>query len=549
MKLAVVGAIVLMLGSMAMAQTPYTVTYTIEIGGDNHETQYKNDVNVAFTPGSTTPPIQLGPNLVTWDVMAAASGTDALGYSIQGIANLVFNLELQDEAGTPVAPNEFLSTINDGNFDSIRALNNGVAEPFERAAFCLGFDVDVADDPSQIPYVMPDPYDGIFDNAGPPAGPGRLYDPVSVGGPFMDRVQFPSTSYHGGGRLKGSAYFADCNGNLVEDSTELDGVTDADGNGILDVCEDLAATVGGGLATEVLTDKMLSGMGAGYSQFSASANSVGVGMAVGSVIPTWGVTYTEVVGLGVKPVCEGQIDMMNLPMGTYKLVLTAPADSNNVVPVSYVVLPTAGAGGFAVKADAVNGAEVVFYWDPGVVPVTPTLWQSVRTHGNGVGELAIDLVATDGANPTTEPRNQGIQKLVIVFDGALTGYASGGVAITGAGLAVSGESLATTNVANDTLVLTLTGSVDKTCYKIDVAGVATNVAGDTTCLVGALAGDANNSRTMTTTDMAMIKSRIPQPWTNNNVRTDVNVSGTMTTTDMALAKAKIASGNLQSCPP
>ncbi|MDM8004738.1 MAG: dockerin type I domain-containing protein [Phycisphaerae bacterium] len=549
MRLAVVGTIVLLLSGVAMAQTDFTVDYTIQIGGDNHETQYKNDENVAFTEGSTTPPVQEG--IVTWDVIAEASGSDIDGYSVQGIANLVFNIELQTEAGAAVAPKKFFSTINDGNDDSPRAVNNGVAEPFERAAFCLGWDV-------AMDYRWIDDGDGIvetgeyLDGLGPPAGPGRLYDPTTVGGPYMDRVQFPSTSYHGGGRMKGGVYFPDCNGNLTNDNTEENTTTDTDGNGILDVCEAMSQTVGGGLATEVLSAAKLSGMGAGYSQFTEAANNAGVGLAVASVIPNWGDFGDEWVGLGIKPVAEGQIDMTGLLEGTYKLVLTAPANSNNVIPPSFIVQSTpAMLGGFAAKAVVVNGAEVAFYWKPSVVqpiPVQPTLWQSWKTH-TAVGPLAITLDATKtGTTRTTEPRNGGIEKIKITFDGSLAGaqYA-GGVTITPA------VSVTESTEGDNTIVLAITGDVDKTCYKIDVS-TAFPVGGlkgtaDPVCYVGNLIGDSNNSGTMTATDVSQVKSKVLPPWTNDNVRMDVNLSGTMTATDVSLAKSKVITGGVGACPP
>ncbi|NLE57650.1 MAG: hypothetical protein GX616_04770 [Planctomycetes bacterium] len=548
MRLAVVGAIVLMLSGMAMAQTPFTIDFELQIGGDNHEAQYKNEENVAFTPGTADPGATEYTGIITWDVVAAASGSDGVN-SIQGIANLVFNVQLQDEAGTPVAPAKFLSTINDGNFNSPRAQNAGVAEPFERAAFCLGWDVamdykwddsvygngDYYPDPGEDPALC------YFDGTGPAFGPGRLYDPVTVGGPYMDRVQYPSTVYHGGGRMKGGAYFADCNGSLAEDDTEEDGVTDTNGNGILDVCETLGVALSG---AETLSADKLSGMGAGYSQFSASANNLGIGLAVASVVPTW-YTFDEYVGLGIKPVCEGQIDMTNLQTGTYKLVLTVPENANNVVPVSYV---PGDAGGFAVKADVVNGDEIVFFYKGvDIVAIQPVLWESVRTHGAG-GDFAIPLVATDGANPTTEPRNGGIAKIKIHFDGSLAlALYTGGVTVTPS----AGLTVIESTEGDNTIVLDITGDVDKACYKIDVAGAfpAAGLKGtaDPTCLVGNLIGDSNNSRTVNTIDMAQVKTKIGQVVNAGNCRQDLNLSNSINTIDMSLAKSKVPNA-LDACP-
>jgi hypothetical protein len=538
MRLAVVGTIVLLLSGVAMAQTDFTVDYTIQIGGDNHETQYKNDENVAFTEGSTTPPVQEG--IVTWDVIAEASGSDIDGYSVQGIANLVFNIELQTEAGAPVAPKKFFSTINDGNDDSPRAVNNGAPEPFERAAFCLGWDV-------AMDYRWIDDGDGIvepgeyFDGLGPPFGPGRLYDPTSVGGPYMDRVQFPSTSYHGGGRMKGGVYFPDCNGNLTNDDTEENTTTDTDDNGILDVCEAMSQTVGGGLATEVLSAAKLSGMGAGYSQFTEAANNAGVGLAVASVIPNWGDYGDEWVGLGIKPVAEGQIDMTGLLEGTYKLVLTAPANSNNVIPPSFIVQATpAMLGGFAAKAAVVNGAEVAFYWKPSVVPpVTVDAWKSVRSHGSA-GDQAIDLNPADAAY-NVETRVGGIQKIVMTCSAAPTLVSPapatwGGLTVPVDGVTVNGN----------VVTVTVSGSANKTCYALDATAIISNAAGDTTCSVAALLSDTNKDKTVNLADMAQIKSKFSASVPAGNATYDTNVDGNINLADFAQAKSQI--GNSVVCP-
>jgi len=530
-KLEAIALVVLLWAFAAQGQTPYTIAYTLEIGGDNHEAQYKNEENVAFTPGLPNPTTAFV-GLITWDVVVAVTGSDVEGHPVQGAANLVFNLELQDEAGNPVVPAKFLSTINDGNCDSVRALNNGLCEPFERAAFCLGWDVDMD-------------YDGVPDGNGPPFGPGRLYDPVGVGGPYLDRAQFPSTSYHGGGRITGGLYTGDCNGNLIEDSTELDGTTDADSNGILDVCEnglvDLPGTAG-----EPLYPYRLAGMGAGYSQFSATANCLGVGLDLGSVTPAWAAPG-QVIGIGIKPVAEGQIDMTGLPPGTYKLVLTVPENANNVVPPLFV---PGDPGGFAVEAEQVIGDEVLFYYDfhPDPLPVTPVAWKSIGVHGP-CGELAIDLDPTDTA-ATTEPRMCGLEKLAVVFDGDLYEalYQPGGVAITGPGLTLVAESIATTNSLNDTLVLTLAGKIDRTCYTIDVNNVCVlSPYADPTCNVATLIGDVNNNQCVNTIDVTMIKASMGMP-PCSRPRADLNCSGTVNTIDMALAKSRIILPSCITCP-
>jgi len=192
---------------------------------------------------------------------------------------------------------------------------------------------------------------------------------------------------------------------------------------------------------------------------------------------------------------------------------------------------------------------------PSITPVTPTAWSSVRTHGT-VGELPIVLSATDGT-ATTECRNNGIQKLVIVFDNTLTpgaggNYTGANIGITGAGLAVSSQSLATTTLPNDTLVILLTGSVDRTCYTLNLTGVVTLAAlADPTCSVLILTGDVGNNKAVSGTDVNQEKAKIaqaPGAVALANVRFDVNCDGNLSGTDSNLVKARATNSNPVVCP-
>ncbi|MGQ9652218.1 MAG: hypothetical protein ACUVXJ_19155 [Phycisphaerae bacterium] len=519
-----------MLGGIAMAQTQWSeIDYTIEIGGINHADDVHSGDYVAFVPGSTSPAPQTG--IVTWDVVAAAAGLDQTEtYMIGGIANMVFDIQLFKQDGAnwvPAAPAKFFSTMNDGS--ELPPPLSG-QNPFERAAFCLGWNVDPE-------------YDGYFTvQYGPPNGPGRLYDVPADGGAFMDRVQFPSTKYHGGGRMKAPAYFPDCNGNLINDDTEENGTTDANSNGILDICENLGVNLSG---AETLDPSKLSGMGIGYSAFSLANNSAGVGLAKQSPQnPGYMVIWNPnaYVGLGALPVAEGQIDMSNLENGIYKLVLTAPANSNNVIPADYLLT----AGGFAEAViNPIAPAEVVFEWQgyvPPFQPATPVAWKSVRTHG-AAGELPIALNPTDGM-ASVEPRNQGIKKIVITFDKAPV------LAEPAVNISVSPPMTVTSQTVNgNDLIITLTGNVDKTCYTFNLTGVLSNLAAgaDPTCSVLALSGDANQNKSNTTTDIAVVKSKVDQS-VAANPRCDLNCDGSISTTDVALAKAKIIGADPYTCP-
>ncbi|NLE58373.1 MAG: hypothetical protein GX616_08435, partial [Planctomycetes bacterium] len=190
-----------------------------------------------------------------------------------------------------------------------------------------------------------------------------------------------------------------------------------------------------------------------------------------------------------------------------------------------------------------------YYSTPGLelevvvgAPPAITGWSSIRTHGSA-GTLEIPLDPTDG-QVTTECRNEGIKLVAVDFSRDVTAfYAAGQIVVTG-GLMVTGEAL--TN-GGTRLEIRLGGSTDKTCYSINVFNSVAGLSGDADCMVGVLIGDANNSRTVNTIDMAMIKSRISQPVTAANCRQDVNLSGTINTIDMALTKSKIPN-ELGACP-
>jgi hypothetical protein len=553
--------VVLLLAGAAVGGTSVAFTLHVKSGSDTdaYVNAWKSGTFMAFTPGEENSTSCLCG--LTWDVVATVSGTDADGQPALGLANCVFNLTLKDGEGNPVAARYF-SRINDGTpggpfYPDPPNPPFQYNDPLEMAAFAMGWDVDLD-------------YDGWLDGYGPPTGPGRLYDPVSAGGPFMDRVQFPSTSYHGGGRMTHGAatYFADCNANALNDPDEIaaDPGLDANHDGIIDACEN-------GTVNVAVPQEMLMGMGIGYTQFTAAepynpirgGNAAGVGIATLIAAP-W--DSSSWVGLGAKPIAEGQIDIDMLPPGSYTLELTIPEDvegnpiGQNVIPGSYnVSYPTGTPGGFALPADEVVrdpvtrvAARATFsvWYDCCGWPVTPVAWSSVATHGNGVGELPIVLNSTDGM-ATSESRMCGLQKLVIVFDGTLTPgftYTGNNIGITGPGLSVMSQLLATTNVSNDTLIVILAGRIDRTCYTFNLTGVCDlKIGADPTCSVLMLIGDANNDHKVTATDMSLVKSKVVIPPGAFNPRWDINCDGRYSATDMSLVKTRvIADPNPVPCP-
>ncbi len=159
-------AILGLIGSPALAAS--TVSYKAELGGDNHAAAWEAGNPQYFTPGSqTNGQIYNVGDTITWDVTVEASGvqsapgTPSHGFPIQGVANMVFDVELHMGSPTgPLAANvNWSSTINDGDG----------GDAFENAEFTRTYNVGGN-------------------------GPGRVVDAYGQGGPFMDYFQYPTSS-------------------------------------------------------------------------------------------------------------------------------------------------------------------------------------------------------------------------------------------------------------------------------------------------------------------------------------------------------------------
>jgi hypothetical protein len=260
-----------------------------------------------------------------------------------------------------------------------------------------------------------------------------------------------------------------------------------------------------------------------------------------------------------------------LPPGSYTLELTIPEDvegnpiGQNVIPGSYnVSYPTGTPGGFAVPADEVVldlnrvAARATFGIWAGCCggPVFPIGWSSMKTHGQpglSCGELGIVL---DPSSPvgTVETRVGGLTKLKVVFAGDLTmaGYQPGQVLIAPP-LTVTGESLATTFLRNDTLLITFNGSTDLKCHRIDLSNVCW-IWGhvDKDCLVRVQLGNVNGDCCTNLTDVALIKARnssVPVMIQPFNALYDVNCDCLVNLTDVAQIKAKNSYQTTTACPP
>jgi hypothetical protein len=229
MRAASLGVVVLALVAV-QARATSLMQYWVELGGDSHGGTGEQ----FFTPGSQVDgQVYRVGDVITWDVVLGVSGIHAQpghpanGHAVYGAANIVYDLELK-RSGTggsffPVPEATFFSS----------------AQPGRPAAFAMSYDVGGN-------------------------GPGRLQDPASMGGPYLDVHLYPRD--RGDGRL--------------------------------------------------------AGMGAGYSAWDTSGfgkRTAGVGM---DTLPNGS------PGLGVVPITEGQINTSLMQPGFYVLSVNPAGGNN-----------------------------------------------------------------------------------------------------------------------------------------------------------------------------------------------------------------------------
>lgn len=379
-----VALVALLTAGMAYGQS--TVKYILELGGDNHTAQWEAAQQPTFTSGVTdNSKTVVQNNSLTWAVRVTVSGvhsgTPGDGVETHGAANLVFDLELRDNAGALVtmgaAPlacatgtpgsvdatgcvptaEGFYSSILDGDKDGARGVLG--ADLLANAALATA----------------------IWDNGYPAAGGTQLYTlkdapTADAGGPRFDYGWYPTANGRGGVSFDGGVP-------AVVDNTTING--------------------------------MLVGFGAGYksySYFDAAQNPTGYlpGVGLYQIAPPFGPSgFGADPGDGSvaeRPLFEGQIYAGMLPAGTYTLKVLPSADGTNVLHggVAYdSITPNyGGAGSFAAKANAVEAVPaqgIKFVVIPGIVNPTITarkiFYNQSWFDGN---KVAIDAAPVAGAN-------------------------------------------------------------------------------------------------------------------------------------------------------
>jgi uncharacterized protein (DUF1800 family) len=187
---------------------------------------------------------------------------------------------------------------------------------------------------------------------------------------------------------------------------------------------------------------------------------------------------------------------------------------------------------FAAVAFATASALALPSWAQSAPTVAGTL--SRKIHG-AAGTFDLPLAA-DPLNPSVEPRNGPTHTIVFTFSKPV---ASGAAAVS-EGVATAG----TPTFAGTEMRVPLTGVTNAQYVTVAVTNVVATdggSGGSGSIRFGLLAGDVNQSRVVTLSDLGQVNSQLSQSVTAANFLRDVNASGTITLADKAGTNAYLTS--------
>jgi hypothetical protein len=180
----------------------------------------------------------------------------------------------------------------------------------------------------------------------------------------------------------------------------------------------------------------------------------------------------------------------------------------------------------------------------------------------------LDPLATGSTTtkPIVETRNNGIQKVQVDFNGAMTLVNSADITVTyypttpqspatvGSPTPITPTSVAMADA--DTLNINFASGLvpNLGCLKIVIGAGTFNetVTGDNDCIIRALIGDVNASGTVSSPDILSTKNEAQlgsDPHTAGKAKFDVNLSGIISSPDFLLIKSKVMTpANTALCP-
>jgi hypothetical protein len=194
-----------------------------------------------------------------------------------------------------------------------------------------------------------------------------------------------------------------------------------------------------------------------------------------------------------------------------------------------------------------------------VVGAGVTSWRSVRTHGGTPQSIVLDASAStvNGiTGPTSESRQNGIQRIEVDFNVPVTVANAGMITVTGRTTSAGGvlgpqivylpTSITSVSAATIAITFPVTPAVghlpDQTCFTITLGSGLTNpvITGDLDVNVRSLLADTTSSGDITLSDAVAVKSRYGNAL-STDARFDVDLSGAINNLDAVAAKNRVAS--------
>ena len=188
---------------------------------------------------------------------------------------------------------------------------------------------------------------------------------------------------------------------------------------------------------------------------------------------------------------------------------------------------------------------------PDIEPPTIIAWYSVAEHGRGVGEALLEI---PDDNLFSEPRSDGITKLVVEFSEAINpiNFTSDSIAMTGLdannesvdlGEIIIGASLRNGDVEG---VITFTPALpDYAKYLVILDGPTdmhgNPLAGDADRILTALVGDVSGDLRANSTDLSRVRAartKLVDPGNTDEVRADVSCDGRVNAADLSRVRAR-----------
>ena len=198
----------------------------------------------------------------------------------------------------------------------------------------------------------------------------------------------------------------------------------------------------------------------------------------------------------------------------------------------YMTIVSDNTGGNVAYAATFNNEEDIYYVR--VAPVAPVAQSAVsrKTHG-AAGDFDVPLPLT--GNVGVECRSGPAHQMIINFAVPVT--------VGSANVTSGSGSVGSFSVSGAVVTVNLTGVTNAQRITVTLGNVndGTNV-GDVPVSMGVLAGDTNESATVSAADVSQTKAQSGQAVTGSNFREDVNFNGAINAADVALVKSVSGTG-------